>query len=305
MVCLFSSDSSFRNSVASNRAFFKAAISAERSAISFKVVALSDSMLLLSAVISSTFSFALSRSVTLAFMRVSQNSFCDCSACASAARRSRRSLMMERTFTKWSSEAQARAAAVARSLLPRRRAEARSTSTARCATAAEASAASPREPPNCRREAAAPARPPLPLCSPTSLSLALHEGAALDVSCSRASAIAVSSPARTRERWSQRTALASQSSRSSCRNARSASFSFVSWLLSSCASFICSVLKSAILLFSRLSFSMAFFRFLLPRPLLSKATCASNSAVSISFFFTVSIARSSVSWCSTSCEWYS
>mmetsp|Transcript_7968 Transcript_7968/g.22143 ORF Transcript_7968/g.22143 Transcript_7968/m.22143 type:complete len:253 (-) Transcript_7968:921-1679(-) len=252
MVCLFSSDSSFRNSVASNRAFFKAAISAERSAISFKVVALSDSMLLLSAVISSTFSFALSRSVTLAFMRVSQNSFCDCSACASAARRSRRSLMMERTFTKWSSEAQARAAAVARSLLFRRWAEACSASTARRATAKEAALASSLEPRICKKEAACsslrapaapePARALLPVCKPTSFSLALHEGAALDVSSCRASAMALSSPARILERWSQRPAFSSHWAFSTARNSSSAVFSFVSWVLSCWACSFTSVL---------------------------------------------------------------
>mmetsp|Transcript_21030 Transcript_21030/g.66386 ORF Transcript_21030/g.66386 Transcript_21030/m.66386 type:complete len:264 (+) Transcript_21030:821-1612(+) len=260
----------------------------------------------------------------------SQKLFCVASSWESCARRSRRSLMMERTLTKWSSARLARAAAVANSWLPRRSADvARSRTAFREAAASAASLLEPRswksEGACCLvvtvfaagllgrdapAEAVATAPPirallPLPLWRPTSFSLALHEGAALDFSRSRASEIAVISAVRVCERWSHRAAFSSHFACSTCWNFRSASRAAVSSLFSSFAELISSVLSSAILLFSSFSFSANFISFFRSRVLLSKVDLAWNSAWSRSFFMSVNIWRRPSRVAMMSLEWYS
>mmetsp|Transcript_11006 Transcript_11006/g.34395 ORF Transcript_11006/g.34395 Transcript_11006/m.34395 type:complete len:337 (+) Transcript_11006:599-1609(+) len=297
----FSAASACRSSVASSRAFLRPAMASESSAMSLVTSFCRASLLLCSPVSVSISSLAWSRASVVLAMFSSQKPFCVASASASASSLATMSLMTLRTFTKWSSARLTRTAAAASVPLLRCCASSES-SAAALLTALALAASAPLAPRSCRSTGAAAgfwggaaavgaggggcraawgaAR--RAVCRSTSLSLTLYCSVTSDSRILIASAMALSSCARTLERWSQSLAFSSHSPFSSDTKLMSASLSSSSLPFSSSSVSFCSFFIAEIFSCSSLSFSMNFFSFFMFRTFLSKSACWRNSSSSSS-----------------------
>mmetsp|Transcript_68240 Transcript_68240/g.154468 ORF Transcript_68240/g.154468 Transcript_68240/m.154468 type:complete len:207 (-) Transcript_68240:906-1526(-) len=187
-------------------------------AISFASCAFSASLLLIVAPRFSNSSFFSSRSLIAAAISVSQKLLVVASAPAWSSSLLMMSLMIVRTFTKWSFDSWTFRAATERAGLLRWLAapESNARTSSRTAAGSKVRRLLPR---NCRKEAgrrdsAATATAPVLTCSlrcrPTSFLLAEYFGTTPVLSLLIASLMAVSSSARVLDRWSQAVAFSSQ-----------------------------------------------------------------------------------------------
>mmetsp|Transcript_60568 Transcript_60568/g.187657 ORF Transcript_60568/g.187657 Transcript_60568/m.187657 type:complete len:204 (+) Transcript_60568:642-1253(+) len=176
------------------------AMALDRAEISFDSFAFFASFSVICAVTLSISSAFASRAVTAALISLSQKDLVVASACAWASSLLTRSLMMERTFSKWSSEAFTLSAATESTGLWRRPAAAsRSAETLLCLACAPGVL-----PPQSCTSAGA-----WPFCRPTSMRFAFQLGATPVSNASMAWLSAVSSAARVCERASHSLALSS------------------------------------------------------------------------------------------------
>mmetsp|Transcript_17512 Transcript_17512/g.49739 ORF Transcript_17512/g.49739 Transcript_17512/m.49739 type:complete len:224 (-) Transcript_17512:472-1143(-) len=223
MVFVFSRCSLSLKSVASLSAFLLSAICCVRSAISRLFCAITDLIFARPALRSSTAHCASSRLKTAAAICASQKAFCVASSAACSAKRFRRSLMIDLTFTKWSSDTAIRSARVDSDELPMRLPASARSSLA--SSAARTSALLERER-TWRNDTTW-----LTCCfrwMPTSFLFAFQFGATPSFNAAMASLMAVSSAAREDERWSQSCAFSSHSDNVTARYCVSESRSFVS-----------------------------------------------------------------------------
>mmetsp|Transcript_79861 Transcript_79861/g.237917 ORF Transcript_79861/g.237917 Transcript_79861/m.237917 type:complete len:299 (-) Transcript_79861:225-1121(-) len=295
MTLVLSFFSSARSSVASFRAFMLLAIALLSAAISSCNLAFDASFSVICAVrlsISCAFASLMETAFTIS---LSQKPFVVASAWACASSRLTRSLMMERTFTKWSSETCTCSAATESTGLCRRSAAARSMARAfRCCRA-------PRSlPRSCRKAGAACWF----FCRPTSRRFAFQLGATPVSRASKALLMAVISSARVCDRVSHSFALSSQLTVRIFMKAWSAPLAASSAVFSACASCSFSVLKASSFSFSSFSFSAAFFSLLRPSFLLSKAAFASNSSRSRRFLVSVNVTSNFSRVAMMSFAWY-
>mmetsp|Transcript_30881 Transcript_30881/g.83664 ORF Transcript_30881/g.83664 Transcript_30881/m.83664 type:complete len:244 (+) Transcript_30881:743-1474(+) len=214
----------------------------------------------------STSSALASRCVTAAAISLSQKDLVVASALAWASSLLTRSLMMERTFSKWSSDALTLSAATESTGLWRLPAALSRSARTRCCLPAPPEARRWRSlPRSCRKDGAL-----LPRCKPTSIRFACQLGATPVSSASMALLMAVISCARVWERSSQALAFASHCSVSVLMKAWSADLAPCSASCSPDASWRRSVLKASSFSFSSFSLAANFFSFSKPSFFLSK-----------------------------------
>mmetsp|Transcript_60569 Transcript_60569/g.187663 ORF Transcript_60569/g.187663 Transcript_60569/m.187663 type:complete len:277 (+) Transcript_60569:740-1570(+) len=269
---------------------------AEISSISFAFFASSSVICAVRLSISSALA---SREVTAADISLSQKDLVVASAWAWASSLLTRSLMMERTFSKWSAEARIRRAATERmGLRSLPAASSRSAKTLLLRSTSRAPGARRLWLPRSCRKAGT-----LSFCRPTSMRFAFQFGATPVSSASMAWLMAVSSSERVCERASHSLALSSHCWVRTCMKALSASLAPSSASFSPCASCMRSVFMASSFSFSSFSFSAALFSISKPSFVASKADWASNSSTSRRSFVSVKVtwrawrvARMSLAW---------